>query len=189
MSYAVAAIIIGLIELFFGRSLFWLFVAIAGFGVGWLLIPDLFPTVSGWLRILAGVALGLIFGLLAVVFLRVMVAIAGFFIFGGAAVLVARELGATIESGSGTYWVLYLIVGFIGAIVLFAFLDWALIVLTSLAGAAAVARGIFYLAGGPRWAEWVLFAALAVLGIVFQAWRYAGSAPLGRRRRPIASPG
>ena len=182
MSYAVAAIVVGLLELFFGRVLFWLFVGIGGFLIGWFLIPYFFPSVTGWLHMVAGVALGLIFALLAIVFLRVMVAIAGFFVFGGAAVLVGRDLGATLTTGSPAYWIVYVVAGVIGAIILFALLDWALVVLTSLAGAGSVSRGIFYFVHGPRWAEWVLFAVLFILGVAFQAYRLRGGTPLGRRR-------
>ena len=43
MGIAVAEIIAGLVELLFGRRLFWLFVAAGGFLVGWFLAPAISP--------------------------------------------------------------------------------------------------------------------------------------------------
>jgi hypothetical protein len=187
MTYAVVAIILGLAELFFGRFLFWLFGAIGGFIVGWFLIPEIYPSVTGGLRILAGVGIGVVFGVLAIVYLRLVVAVAGFFVFSGAAVLVGRDAGATLADGSASYWFVYGVSGFVAALLLLALTDWALILLTSLAGAGAVARGAFHLVNGrPGWPQWVLAAVLAIIGIVFQAWRYkvgSGSSGTPRQRQ------
>ncbi|OFV84787.1 MAG: hypothetical protein A2W26_08445 [Acidobacteria bacterium RBG_16_64_8] len=79
-----------------------------------------------------------------------------------------------MAAGSWAYWLAYIIGGLIGAIPIFIFLDWALMVLTLLAGPGAAARGILYVAdarGGRL--EGVLFVVAAV-GIVFQAWTYRG---------------
>lgn len=170
MGAPIAAIVLGFIELLFGRRLFWIFVAIGGFLIGWFLMPEIVPGLATWLRVLIGVVAGVVFGLLSIPFTRVMVAIAGFFVFGGALVMGLRVLGANIATGSALYWTAFVIGGLIGAVFLFFALDWALIVLTSLAGAGAVSRGIVnFVSDSPLWIGVVVFAILAVIGITVQA--------------------
>ena len=159
MAAPIAAIILGFIELLLGRKLFWIFVAIGGFLVGWVLVPDIVPDMATWLRIVIGLVAGVIFALLSIPFTRVMVAIAGFFVIGGVLVTVLRIFGLDIASSSTGYWVAFVIGGLIGAMLLFLALDWALITLTSLAGAGSVSGGTVNLApdnpyGRRRWCSW-----------------------------------
>ena len=187
MAAPIAAIILGFIELLLGRKLFWIFVAIGGFLVGWVLVPDIVPDMATWLRIVIGLVAGVIFALLSIPFTRVMVAIAGFFVIGGVLVTVLRIFGLDIASSSTGYWVAFVIGGLIGAMLLFLALDWALITLTSLAGAGSVSGGIVNLAPDqPVWAQAVVFVVLAVLGIAVQARAFASESarrPAGLRRR------
>jgi len=186
LAAAIVGIIFGLIELFLGRKLFWLFVAIGGFLLGWFLVPAIWPDADTWVSILVGLVAGLLFALLAVLFRRIMVAIGGFFLFAGAGVLLVRFLGAEAAAGSTVYWVAYLVGGLIGAVLLFLLFDWALIVLTSIAGAGAVASGIAYLSDGMSgWLEVVIFVVLAAIGIAFQTWPFRGR-PHVRRSRWLA---
>lgn len=184
----IVAILLGLALVFFGRRIFWLFVFIGGFLLGWFLVPAIFPDAATWLALLIGVIVGIVFGLLAILFARVMVAIAGFFVFAGGAVLLIRFLGAEAPAGSAAYWVAYIIGGLVGAILLFVLFDWALIVITSLAGAWAVAGGIgSFVEGDPAWLHVILFVVLAAIGIAFQAWTFRAYPPsygrgYGRRR-------
>ncbi len=174
MGAPIAAIVLGFIELLFGRKLFWIFVAIGGFLIGWVLVPEIVPDMATWLRIVIGLVAGVVFALLSIPFTRVMVAVAGFFIFGGALVMTVRVLGPDIASGSAGYWAAFIVGGLIGAALLFIALDWALIVLTSLAGAGAVSRGIVNLAPDQAvWVQVVIFVILAVLGIAVQARVFA----------------
>ena len=186
LAAAIVGIIFGLIELFLGRKLFWLFVAIGGFLLGWFLVPAVWPNADTWVGVLVGVIAGLLFALLAVLFRRIMVAIGGFFLFAGAGVLLVRFLGAEAAAGSAVYWAAYLIGGLIGAVLLFMLFDWALTGLTSIAGAGAVASGIAYLSDGmSRWLEVVVFVVLAAIGIAFQTWTFRGR-PHARRSRWLA---
>lgn len=186
MATPVVAIILGASLLFFGRRLFWLFVAIAGFLIGYFLAPAIFPEMSDWLRIVAGIGIGIVFGLLAIVFTRFMVALAGFFSAGPAAVLLIRYLGAEASAGSGLYWAVYVTGGVVGFVLLWAFFDWALIFVTSLAGASAIAGGITNISTLARTWQIVLFVILAVLGIMFQARSYTtGHMARGPGRRAV----
>lgn len=184
MGAAIVQIIFGFIGMLFGRNLFWLFVAIGGFLIGWFLAPAIFHSMVTWHRILVGVVLGILFAILARWFVKFMVAVAGFFLLGAATVVVIRDLGGSAPSGSAAYWLAYIIGGVIGAILLVAFFDWALIVFTSLAGAGSAARGIVHFAtNNPRWLEVVLFVVFVVIGLLYQARSFlGGNRSLGRLR-------
>jgi hypothetical protein len=174
MTAPIIGIILGIIELLFGRRLFWLFVGIAGFLIGYFLAPAISSTMSDLLRVLVGIGIGILFGILAMFFTRFMVAVAGFFIFGPAAVVLIRDLGGGLPDGSTLYWVAYVIGGAIGLVLLWVFFDWALVVLTSLAGAGAIVQGVRGLTTFSSTWQIALFAVLALAGIAFQARSYAG---------------
>lgn len=184
MGTAVAQIVIGLLETLFGRKLFWLFVAIGGFLIGWFVVPAIYGAVNDgaslelWVRVVIGVVAGLVLGSLAMKFTRLMVAIAGFFIFGTATVLIVRYFGGNIPSGSSNHWIAFVCGGVVGSFVMGLLFEWALIVLTSLFGAAATADGIIYFltpdeptAADPapdRWVELAIMGALFVIGLIVQ---------------------
>ena len=158
MGAAIGQIVFGLIESLLGRRLFWIFVAIGGFAVGWFLIPGFFDGIETWARILIGVVVGVVFAVLALWFTRFMVAVSGFFLFGTVTVLVVRWLGGEAIHGSTAYWIAFLVGGVVGAIIVGIFFNWALIILTSLVGSGSVATGITYLVSeGTIWLQVVLF--------------------------------
>ncbi|OFW67840.1 MAG: hypothetical protein A2Y74_08570 [Actinobacteria bacterium RBG_13_63_9] len=182
---AVAQIVVGLIMGMFGRRVIWLFVGIAGFLLGWFIAPAIWETAKGqgaelelWLRLVIGIVVGIVAAFLAYRFTRVMVAIAGFLVVGVATVLAVRYFGGHAPNGSRNFWIAFGCGGVVGAIVLGLFFDWALIILTSLAGAGAVADGIFYFftpespsSANPapaRWIEGVVLAVLFIIGLVVQ---------------------
>jgi hypothetical protein len=71
-----------------------------------------------------------------------------FFVFAGAAVLFLGFPGAGLGDGSVWFWVVYVIGGAAGAAFLDRFFDWAPVLLTSVAGAWAVAGVHRVLRGG-----------------------------------------
>lgn len=176
---AIAQIVVGLIETLFGRKLFWLFVAIGGFLVGWFLVPAIYGAVNDgaslelWTRVLIGVVAGAVLGFLAIRFTKLMVAIAGFFIFGTATVIAVRYFGGNIPSGSTNHWIAFVCGGVVGSLIMGLLFNWALIVLTSLFGAGAAADGIMYFftpenpsAADPEPAKWIELVILAVLFVI-----------------------
>jgi len=165
----IAQLLIGLLQLLFGRRLFWLFVGVGGFILGWFLVPTLFPGWSNWAQLLASVAVGFIFALLAMALQRVMAAIAGFIVLGVVAVALVQALGLTDGAGA-VYWIAFLLGGVVGAVFVLATFDWALIILSSLGGAALMSGAIAQWTGlEQRWASLLILLGLAVLGIAFQA--------------------
>jgi hypothetical protein len=104
--------------------------------------------------------------LIAVVASEVVVGIIGFAAAGGIAVLLVRNLGirdGLVTLGAG------LIAGIVGALLSIAVLDWALIVLSSLAGASLLAEGAQRLLAVPPLAGSVLVIVLAAIGTLLQA--------------------
>ena len=158
----VITFIIGLMILFFGRNIFWLFVAAAGFMLGYSYGPQIFRVESPELILLIAVITGIIGALLAILLKEVAIA-AGGFIAGGFA---AAELVRSTQLSPGMdFWVIFILGGIIGAVLMLLIFDWALIVLSSLLGASIIVRS-FVLKNS--W-ELILFLALSVIGILIQA--------------------
>lgn len=130
-------IIFGLILLGFGRRLFWLFVAIAGFLVGIEFAGVILTDQPEWVLLVVGICAGLLGALLAVFAERVAFALGGFLGGGYLALLLAHSLDA---SGMGIG--LFVLGGLVGAIFAGWIMDWAIIVLSCLVGAGAVVRGV-----------------------------------------------
>jgi hypothetical protein len=152
-------ILLGCIALLAGRNLFWLFIAAIGFLVG-------FEFASAWLQghnilliIGIGIAAGLVGAILANVFERVGFALAGFYAAAYLLIMYAPKLGFPEATP-----VMIVVAGAIGALVTALLTDWAIIVLSSLAGAAAIVSAMPV---SPS-AEVIILVALAILGIAVQ---------------------
>jgi hypothetical protein len=183
---AIAQIVVGLIETLFGRKLFWLFVAIGGFLVGWFVVPAIWDSVSDsgtlelWVRLAIGLGAGVVLALVAMRFTRLMVSLAGFLIFAVATILAVNYFGGdgTLQVGTRNYWIVFGAGGVVGAVVMGSLFNWALIVLTSLFGAGATADGILYFftpdnptvtdPAPAKWIEGILVGVLFVIGLVVQ---------------------
>jgi len=158
-------IVLGIVVLLFGRTLYWAFIAIAGFLVGMALANQWLADKEQWIRILAAVGAGVIGAVLGIFIQRLAFAIGGFFAGGYLAVAIAAQMHAP---GDSNIWLIA--GGVLGAIVAALVMDWAIIVLSSLAGAAAILSPPFVAKLGDQWYP-VLFVALAAVGIVFQGRR------------------
>jgi hypothetical protein len=169
---SVISLLLGILLLLYGRTLYWVFVAVAGFLVGFELGVELLAEQAEWVRLLAAVVGGILGAILGMFAQRVAFSIGG--LFAGGYLGLALAHGAEIP-GEPIVW---LAVGAIlGAIIAALVMDWAIIVLSSLAGAAAIvgtARAQFDLEAT---VAMLLVVALALLGIVVQ----------GRRLRRVAA--
>lgn len=170
------SIAVGAALLLFGRRLYWLFVAGAGFAIGATLAAELLQAEAVWVRLLAAVLAGLV-GLVSALFLqRVAIAIAGF-IAGG--YVLATLVNAFVGIGTGLYWGLFVVGGLVGAILVSVLFGWALIILSSLMGAGLIAEVV------PVTQPWnlLLYLGLAAVGILVQArWMGRQGDRIGRRR-------
>ena len=140
-----------------GRRLFWLFVGAAGFVTG-IQLTSRFWHGSEGLAIVVGLVIGFIFALLAVFLQRVAIGIAGFL--SGAYIL---SVLATML-GMNKNLVVYIVGGVVGLILVSYLFDWAIITLSSLAGALLITESFSQQRGGGGLAFVILF----IIGVVIQ---------------------
>ncbi|EDY18690.1 hypothetical protein CfE428DRAFT_3727 [Chthoniobacter flavus Ellin428] len=156
----VAALGVGLVLLFFGRKLFWLFVGAVGFVVGLEAATVLFPHQPDW-ALIAGLILGLIGAIIAIFVQKMAIGIAGFL--SGGYFLMTALRSWELQSPESS-WVSFLIGGVIGALLMYVVFNWALIILSSISGAHLI---IHPFALSHQVAS-VAFLALALFGILVQ---------------------
>src|SRR5262244_3268925 len=83
---------LGIVLLLFGRSLYWAFIAIAGFLVGMALANEWLADKQEWVRILAAIGAGLIGAIVGIMVQRLAFAIGGFFAGAYLALVIASRL-------------------------------------------------------------------------------------------------
>jgi Domain of unknown function (DUF4203) len=161
----IANLILGAIVLLFGRSLFWVFVAIVGFLVGMEIGQQLAANQAAGMQILIGLGLGVVGALVAIFAQRLGFAIAGFYAGGYLGVAADQSIALPSEP-----MVWFVIGGVIGALVAFVLMDWAIIVLSSFVGAGAITAAL----APESTTSAILFIVLAAIGIIFQGRRLQG---------------
>jgi hypothetical protein len=154
-------LILGGALLLAGRKLFWLFVGAAGFVTG-IQLATRFWQGPELLAIVVGLVLGVIFALLAIFLQALVIGIAGFLIGGYILTVLATMLG--IDMGGATTWIVYVIGGVIGVILVSFLFDWALITLSSLAGASLIVQSFLFEGA----IQGLLFFILFILGVLIQ---------------------
>ena len=159
--------LIGLVLLFAGRRLFWLFVACVGFASGYHYAQQVWAIHSPALVLILSIAAGAVGAIIAIFFQKVAIVIAGFAA-GGYIVLSLFYQFAGLPAQM--LWLPYIIGGLIGAIILFFVFDWALIFLSTLTGGTLIVQMVAF----NPWVEITLFIALVIAGMVFQARTMAG---------------
>ena len=161
-----AEILIGAALLLFGRRLFWLFVGGVGFLVGFSFASQALQGQPQWVILLIALGVGLAAAIISIFLQRVVVAIAGFF--AGGSFLFELAVAVQHSSQPAFGWVAFVVGGLVGAILTTALLDPALILLSSLTGAAAIAQNVPL----PPAEQGILFVVLLILGIIIQAMQY-----------------
>jgi hypothetical protein len=165
---AILNVLIGIGLVFFGRKVFWLFVAGIGFVAGLSLANSILQGPE-WVGIVIGLVIGLLAALLAVFLERFAFGLAGF-LAGG--YLTLQFLVPLFHLQHGWFpWLAFVVGGIVGIILVGVFLDWALIALSTLAGAALVTQAL-NLSGG---LGLVVFIVLIVIGLVYQARELRGN--------------
>jgi len=167
-------VILGGALLVTGRKLFWLFVGAIGFITGMQLTARFWNGPEG-LAIVAGLVLGLVFAGLAVFLQTIAIGIAGFLAGGYTLSALVGMLGIQTSAAN---WIVYIVGGIIGVILVSYLFDWAVITLSSLAGASLLVQAFLSerAAGGP------IFFILFIAGVVIQ-----GSVLRTEKKQPAAS--
>ena len=169
----VVNILVGAGLLLFGRRAFWLFVAGAGFVTGLSLANNILEAPES-IGLIIGIGIGLLAALLAVFVQRFAISLAGFLVGG----YIALQLLPTLNIDGG-WWATvlpFIIGGVIGVFLVGMFLDWALISLSSLAGASLISEALDLSSG----LGMVAFVVLIVIGVVVQGMELRGDK---RKRR------
>jgi hypothetical protein len=174
----VIGILVGLLLLLFGRRLYWLFVAGIGFLTGVELAPRLLPGQPEWVILVAALGLALVGTVLAIVAQKFIIALVGFLAGGGTGVLLLRTLGVDSDAVA---WLVYLISGVVGVVLVLALFEWGLILLSSLAGARLIVGGIGQSILPSKGIALAAMIVVAVIGVIVQA-NWLGAPP--RRRLP-----
>lgn len=153
-------LLLGAALLVAGRKLFWLFIGIVGFITG-VQLAARFWDGPEWTAIVIGIVVGLLFALLAVFIEALAIGIAGFLVGGFVLTTFTNMLGFT---DGLLFWLFFAIGGMVGLLLVMFLFDWALIVLSSLAGASLVVQALFA-EGGPGS---LVFIGLFLLGLIIQ---------------------
>jgi hypothetical protein len=166
------SVILGAALLFAGRRLFWLFVGALGFIAG-MQLASLLPQISEITVLLAGLIVGVAFALLAIFLQSLAIGLAGF-VAGG---FILTTLAARLGMDSLSNWAVYIIGGIIGIILVMLLFDWALIIFSSMAGAALLLQSF----SNDTPAGVLIFFLLALAGIIIQGGLMLRGTPRSRR--------
>lgn len=185
----IVTIIAGLAVLFLGRTLFWLFVAVAGFAAGFEAATDLLTGQPDWVILLVALLVGVGAALIAIFLRYLAVAVAGFGsgAYLATALLSAITLDAPAWDSPWIFWVFFIVGGVIGAALLVLLFDWALIGLSAVTGATLLTS----LTDWPAIFQVLLFIALVVAGVTVQYYLMPpdeeNKKRVVRRRREVRS--
>jgi Domain of unknown function (DUF4203) len=160
-SVGIVGALIGVVVLLFGRKLFWLCVAAVGFLAGIELAPHFVTEPSPLLQLTVALVLGLLGALLAFLLQKIAIAVLGFLAGGKLAGAIAAAFFVHYAQYST---VIFVVGGLIGALLLLALFDWALIVVSSLIGAHLIQSAIVLPPSGST----IVFLGLTVIGIIVQ---------------------
>jgi hypothetical protein len=158
----IISVVIGAAILFFGRKLFWLFVAAMGFALGIQIAPHLVHEPSPALALTFALVLGFAGALIALLLQKLAIGVVGFL--AGARLAVALASAFFVNHAHYDI-VTFVIGGILGAILLLSLFDWALILFSSIEGAHLIQSAIPL----PPTGTTILLVALVVAGIVVQA--------------------
>jgi hypothetical protein len=171
--HAPVAILLGIALLLFGRRLFWLFVGAAGFAAGLEAGAELFQGQSELMVLVGAMILGIIGVLLAIFLQKLAIGIAGFV--GGAYLALwaiqAFRNGPPPEAavGASGVWIVVLLGGIVGLVLMLVIFEWALIVLSSTLGAVFIGNSLLQMHVLQHQLADVIIPVLAIVGIVTQA--------------------
>jgi hypothetical protein len=158
----VGRVLVGLGMLALGRQLFWLFVGGVGFMVGLNLATQVLGEGQPDANILLfALIFGFIGALVALMLQKLAVSAAGF-IGGG---VIAMNLVQVMNLDLGSVLVPFLVGGVLGLILVSVLFDWALIAISSFAGATVIVQTFIW----QKPYDLIILAFLILLGIVFQA--------------------
>jgi hypothetical protein len=170
-------IVAGLLVLFLGRRLFWLFVGVVGFYFGLQYGMKVFEGLAAWALMLLSIVLGVVCSLLTILLQRLAVILAGAMAGAILAIHVAPFVG--LDRGVAGPWMAIVAGALLTAVLFSVLFDPMLILVSSLTGALMIIDVMPY---DPT-VKLCYFALLFIIGIAVQARLGAGE------RSSLSSPG
>ena len=159
-------IVLGILLLTTGKKLYWLFVAVVGVVIGLALATQLNLSPQ-WLNYVVAFGAGVIGAILGTFLQKLAIALVGFIVGGYGAFYLANTLmGIKAEP---TNWMVFIIGGIVGLLLVASVFSWALYILSSWAGATLVTRTVTEGVKLDSTLGMVMFFLLFVLGMVIQA--------------------
>jgi hypothetical protein len=156
-------ILAGIALLVTSRRLFWFFVGLLGFVSGIRIATHFFPGQPEWMILAIALTAGVLGALIAFFLQWLAIGLAGF---SAGAYSVASLLQVSGWGTNGIGWILILAGGILGTLLIIVLFHWALIILSSLAGAALIPETAHL----DRGVATALFIALAIPGMVVQSY-------------------
>jgi len=155
--------LVGVALLLLGRRLFWLLVGVVGFTFGYQYGAQIYTGASETVLFSVALAAGVVGAVLAYFFQALMIAVAGFMVGAQLAVVLFNALHPIPNRD---FWLMaFLAGGVIGAALLVAVFDAALLLLSSLFGASLIVESVDV----APYQKLVLFLVLLLVGIVVQS--------------------
>jgi hypothetical protein len=152
------SVLVGIGLLLAGRKLFWLFVGGVGFLVGFTLAQQYLVEQSEGMRLVMAAGIGIAGAVLAYVAQKIAISVGGFLAGGFLGVTLVREL---LHISEPVPVALFFIAGIAGLVLVHIVFDWALVVLSSVAGATVISE-LFTVSDGAHLALVVVLAAVGV---------------------------
>lgn len=166
--------LLGVVLLTMGGRLFWLFIGVVGFIFGFDLAGVLLYHQPHDLVLIVALIIGLVCAFLAVSLQKIAVAVGGFLAGGHLFPELLKILGIEVH---WHYWVLFVLGGIIGAVLMFLAFDFALALLSSLIGAHLILQAL-HLEGKTFI---ILFVILSAMGFALQ-YGLVSPGPRGKTR-------
>ncbi len=155
-------ILLGAVLLLFGRRLFWIYISVLGFLLGLEATQQYLNIDNPWLPIVIGFGVGVVCAMLAVLLQYTAIGLAGFI---GGAYLAMNVLGiVSMEQAEPANLLIVLGAGAIGLVLFLFIFDPALVILSSITGAALVSQALVL----DQQQTGLVLVGLSILGAVFQ---------------------
>ena len=162
---ALIPIAAGIPVLLFGRKLYWFLIGALGFVLGLGIAEFILPDSRGWTPVIIALALGLVGTLLAMLLQKFTLSIVGFI---GGGIIGLSLLNMLALDGNGAKIIAFILGAVIGAGLVFIIFDYALIIISTIAGSLMITQGAIKFFEIQEGLRLIIFAALLILGFMMQ---------------------
>lgn len=159
-------LVLGIILLTTGKRLYWLFVAVVGFVIGMMVATTYVQLTPPWLVYLVAIGVGVVGAVIATFLQKLAIAIVGFIVGGAGAMYLTGLFGVTSQA---TNYMVFIIGGIVGLLLVASMFNWALYILSSWAGSTLATQAVTKGISVNSQVGLIIFFGLFVLGMIIQA--------------------